>query len=118
MIQFGKNFTKKIEFEEICKEFIFPLIGVSFGNLKSTRRAHVVNKLVEYDLDANSLFLYESINGDILSVGAIIQNESGSYGGGRGAAARKLSNYGFAIKISTDGYIECYKGGEIVFKIK
>lgn len=57
-------------------------------------------------------------NGELLSVGAIIQNESGSYGGGRGAAARKLSNYGFAIKISTDGYIECYKGGDIAFKIK
>lgn len=57
-------------------------------------------------------------NGHLLSVGAIIQNESGSYGGGRGAAARRLSNYGFAIKISTDGYIECYKEGKKVFKIK
>lgn len=57
-------------------------------------------------------------NGKLLAVGAIIQNDSGSYGGGRGAAARKLSNYGFAIKISTDGYIECYKGGDIAFKIK
>lgn len=57
-------------------------------------------------------------NGHLLSVGAIIQNDSGSYGGGRGAAAKKLSKYGFAIKISTDGYIECYKGGRKVFKIK
>lgn len=57
-------------------------------------------------------------NGKLLAVGAIIQNDSGSYGGGRGAAARKLSNYGFAIKISTDGYIECYKGGDVAFRIK
>ena len=57
-------------------------------------------------------------NGNLLAVGAIIQNDSGSYGGGRGAAAKKLSKYGFAIKISTDGYIECYKGGRKVFKIK
>lgn len=57
-------------------------------------------------------------NGNLLAVGAIIQNESGSYGGGRGAAARRLSQFGFAIKISTDGYIECYKDGKKVFNIK
>lgn len=56
--------------------------------------------------------------GKIISIGAIIQNDSGSYGGGRGAAAKKLSNYGFAIKISTDGYIEVYTKERIKYKIK
>ena len=56
--------------------------------------------------------------GNIISVGAIIQNDSGSYGGGRGAAAKKLSNFGIAIKISTDGYIEVYKKEKIIYKIK
>ena len=46
--------------------------------------------------------------GNILSFGAIIKNDSGSSGGGRSAAAKKLSEYGMAIKISTDGYIELY----------
>jgi len=50
-------------------------------------------------------------NGEIYTFGAIIQNDSGSSGGGRGAAAKKLSNYGFSIKISTDGYIEVYQKG-------
>ena len=56
--------------------------------------------------------------GDILAVGAIIQNESGSYGGGRGAAAKRLSKYGMAIKISTDGYIEVYINENLKYKIK
>lgn len=57
-------------------------------------------------------------SGDVLAVGAIIQNESGSYGGGRGAAAKKLSKYGLAIKISTDGYIEVYENEKIKYRIK
>ena len=56
--------------------------------------------------------------GNIISFGAIIQNDSGSYGGGRGAAARKLSKYGLAIKISTDGYIEVYIDDEIKYRMK
>ena len=57
-------------------------------------------------------------DGNICAFGAIIQNDSGSSGGGRGAAAKKLSNNGFAIKISTDGYIELYCKQEKVFVIK
>lgn len=57
-------------------------------------------------------------NGEVLSFGAIIQNDSGSSGGGRGAAAKKLSKYGMAVKISTDGYIEVYYGANIVYEIK
>lgn len=57
-------------------------------------------------------------DGNIISVGAIIQNDSGSYGGGRGAAAKKLSKFGFAIKISTDGYVEVYINERIKYRIK
>lgn len=56
--------------------------------------------------------------GNIYSFGAIIQNDSGSSGGGRGAAARKLSAYGMAVKISTDGYIELYIDQSIEYAIK
>ena len=57
--------------------------------------------------------------GDVVAFGAIIQNESGSTGGGRGAAAKRLSNFGgFAIKISTDGYIELYVKGNKIYTIK
>lgn len=57
-------------------------------------------------------------DGNIISIGAIIQNDSGSYGGGRGAAAKKLSKYGFAIKISTDGYVEVYVNERVKYRIK
>ena len=56
--------------------------------------------------------------GQCCAFGAIIQSDSGSTGGGRGAAAKKLSTNGFAIKISTDGYIELYCKQQKVFVIK
>lgn len=56
--------------------------------------------------------------GNVCACGAIIKNDSGSTGGGRGAASKKLSNYGFAIKISTDGYIELYIDGNKKYSIK
>ncbi|MDY4788519.1 MAG: hypothetical protein SO253_04340 [Bacilli bacterium] len=67
-------------------------------------------------LDGACIFDY---SGNIVSFGAIIQNDSGSSGGGRGAAAKKLSKYGgLAIKISTDGYIETYIDYKMVYSIK
>ncbi len=56
--------------------------------------------------------------GNVCASGAIIKNDSGSTGGGRGAATKKLSKYGFAIKISTDGYIELYINGYKRYSIK
>lgn len=56
--------------------------------------------------------------GKVCAFGAIIKNNSGSSGGGRGAAAKKLSKYGFSIKISTDGYIELFINEEPKFTIK
>lgn len=58
------------------------------------------------------------LKGRVCAVGAIIQNDSGSSGGGRSAAAKKLSNYGLAIKVSTDGYIELFIEGEPVYAVK
>ncbi len=56
--------------------------------------------------------------GEFLAIGAIIQNDSGSSGGGRSAAAKKLSHHGFSIKISTDGYIELFADYKEIYKIK
>lgn len=57
--------------------------------------------------------------GKVCAVGAIIRNDSGSSGGGRSAAAKKLSVYdGFAVKISTDGYIELFVNYEPVLSVK
>lgn len=56
--------------------------------------------------------------GEVCAIGAIIQNDSGSSGGGRSAAAKKLSTYGFAVKISTDGYIELFVNYDPVYAVK
>lgn len=65
------------------------------------------NELISWD---GACIIDES--GKVISFGAIIRNEKGSSEGGRGAAAKSLSKYGMAIKISTDGYIELFVGGE------
>ena len=57
-------------------------------------------------------------NGAVYSFGAIIQNDSGSATGGRSAAAKKLSKYGAAVKISTDGYIDIFVNEDLVYSIK
>lgn len=49
-----------------------------------------------------------STNGNFYCAGSIVSVPSGSSGGGRTAATKKLSNYGIGIKISEDGYIEAY----------
>lgn len=48
-------------------------------------------------------------DGTIIAVGAIVKIEAGSSGGGRLAAAKTLSNYGVAIKISNDGTMQGFK---------
>lgn len=53
--------------------------------------------------------------GIVRSVGAILTIKPGSEEGGRMAAARKLSDYGVAIKVSEDGGITGLWKGKIVF---
>ena len=50
--------------------------------------------------------------GKIIGSGAIVKIDGGSDEGGRTAAAKQLSCYGFAIKISMDGNIQCFKGSD------
>lgn len=55
--------------------------------------------------------------GNFLSVGAIIQVPAGSVGGGgRTAAARKLSTVGLGLKISADGTITGFRDGTKVLQ--
>ena len=112
LIELNPSYFDKKESKKrfLKREFLQKVIGnSSFKDLDRKLRCEIIS------MDGATII---KENGKFLSVGAIIQNDSGSYGGGRGAAARKLSNFGFAIKISTDGYIECYKKGDIIFKIK
>lgn len=57
--------------------------------------------------------------GELLRVGAIINSVSpDSDGGGRKAAAMRLSQFGIAIKISADGYIEVIKNKNTIKKFR
>ena len=50
--------------------------------------------------------------GNIICVGAILITEgNASGGGGRSAAAKRISDYGIGIKVSNDGYIELFPKG-------
>ena len=56
-------------------------------------------------------------NGRFVTTGAIMDNNfknelKDMHGGARTKIAMKLAEFGIAIKISADGYIECYKGIE------
>ncbi len=55
--------------------------------------------------------------GEFLAVGAIVHVPGGSDEGGRAAAAKELSRYGMAIKISMDGAITGYRDKKVVFSL-
>lgn len=74
---------------------------------------HLRRELLE--LDGATVF---SKSGLIHIIGTIIKlNDSGSAGGGRTAAAMQLSEYGLAIKISQDGYVQLFKNREKILEI-
>lgn len=87
-------------------------------NILKERNFKLIDRKLRSELISMDGATIIDFKGDVISIGAIIQNDSGSYGGGRGAAANKLSKFGFAIKISTDGYVEVYIDERIKYKIK
>ncbi len=59
-----------------------------------------------------------SSSGYIHAIGTIIKLDgSGSDGGGRTAAAKQLSCYGLAIKVSQDGYVKLYRNQNAILEI-
>lgn len=104
--EFTQSGIKKQEQEKrLLKRTVLQKLvaGKTFAEMDRKLR----NELISWD---GACILDE--NGKVISFGAIIRNEKGSSEGGRGAAAKSLSKYGMAIKISTDGYIELFVGGE------
>lgn len=87
-------------------------------NLTNKNHFSVLDRKLRSELISLDGACILNCQGEIISCGAIIQNDSGSTGGGRGAAAKKLSRFGMAVKISTDGYIELYVDGENIYAIK
>lgn len=96
---------------------IVALAGYDYDDSKSINFIELDRKLRAEFVSMDGATILDK-HGDVISFGAIIQNDSGSYGGGRGAAAKKLSKFGLAIKISTDGYIEVYIDEEVKYRMK
>lgn len=78
-----------------------------------------IDRKLRADLSGLDGAIILNTSGNVIACGAIIANKAGSSGGGRGSAARTLSKYGgFAIKISTDGYIEAFVDESRIYSIK
>lgn len=87
--------------------------------LKNERMFQEIDRKLRADLSGLDGAIILNTEGKIIACGAIIANKAGSSGGGRGSAARTLSKYGgFAIKISTDGYIEAFVNESRIYSIK
>ena len=71
------------KFHELSRKFREEIVGVDGATI------------IDYD-------------GTIIAIGAIVQIEAGSSGGGRLAATKTLAKYGVAIKISADGIMQAF----------
>ena len=107
-----KGLLKDLEKKITKRRYIIQLLNDNqyFQNIDRKLRA---------DLSGLDGAIILNTEGKIIACGAIIANKAGSSGGGRGSAARTLSKYGgFAIKISTDGYIEAFVNEARIYSIK
>lgn len=107
--------TNKLRVQEINKRLLKRKAIIS---LIGDKRFNQIDRKLRAELISMDGACIIDLRGNICAFGAIIQNESGSAGGGRSAAARRLSRFGLAVKISTDGYIELFIDGEAVYSIK
>ncbi|MCJ7602390.1 MAG: hypothetical protein MUO63_12950 [Desulfobulbaceae bacterium] len=97
-------------------------LGTNSGSVKSkaigamvTARFQDMDRRLRQELLALDGAMLLSHEGNILAVGAIVSVPSGSEGGGRTAAAMRLSEFGLGIKISEDGEISGFKNRQKVF---
>lgn len=110
-------------------------LASKFGHKKPPKEKIIRRKLLKKLITKHSFFnldrklrcelialdgacIIDDHSGTVYSFGAIIQNDSGSATGGRSSAAKKLSKYGAAIKVSTDGYIDVFIKENLAYSIK
>lgn len=110
-----KSMSKQLGEQEIKKRLLKRNVLITLVDKKSFME---LDRKLRCELVSLDGALILDKNGRVCACGAIIKNDSGSTGGARGAASKKLSRYGFAVKISTDGYIELYIDDKKVYSIK
>lgn len=103
-----KEETETVQYEDFLKEErCVKLAGIR--QIIAGKKFQELSRQMREDLLAIDGATIIDADGDIVAVGAIIQIEAGSTGGGRLAATKTLSKYGVAIKVSADGSIEGYR---------
>ena len=70
------------------------------------RKFHELNRKLRQEIASVDGATIIDNDGTVIAVGAIVQIEAGSSGGGRLAATKTLAKYGVAIKISADGIMQ------------
>ena len=96
------------DFEEFLKEDKCTK-SATLKQLINGRKFQELDRKFRQDMLAMDGATIISYDGTIIAVGAIVKIEAGSSEGGRLAAAKTLSNYGVAIKISNDGTMQGFK---------
>ncbi len=106
----------KTEEKQMKRKFIEKIIEKSTTDEKTFYTLNRYARLEILNMDGASII---NKNGKFISIATIVKEiEPGeAIGGGRTAATIKLSSYGIAIKISTDGGILLYKDGKNEFCI-
>ncbi len=90
---------RKNVIKNLLEDYSFPNTYKEFFNINRKLRQELLG------LDGATVV---NTTGKLLAAGAIVSIDGGSENGGRTAATKQLAKYGLAIKISEDGYIECY----------
>lgn len=94
------------------------MISTHSGSNSQAKKFYELDRALRRELLELDGAMVLSSNGTIHVIGTIIKlNGSGSDGGGRTAAAMQLSQYGLAIKVSQDGYVQFFKNREPILEI-
>jgi len=91
----------------------------AISKMISGKAFHQLDRRLRQELAAIDGATVISHTGAVLAVGAILRIPGGSVGGGRLAAAKALSHRGLGIKVSQDGGIVGFRGGNAdpVFRV-
>ncbi|MEG1582283.1 MAG: hypothetical protein RR334_03945, partial [Clostridia bacterium] len=116
--ELNKDEKKPINtYEQFLKEDDSVKIATIRGIVKGCKFNELSRKLRKelISIDGATILDYD---GSIVAVGAIIQIEAGSSGGGRLAAAKTLAKYGVSVKISADGKVQGFKMDRAKLRVK
>lgn len=106
--------------DEPSKKLLALKTMISFGAEPNVRQKsfYELDRALRRELLELDGAMVLSSGGKIHVIGTIIKlDASGSDGGGRTAAAKQLSQFGLAIKVSQDGYVQLFRNQKVILEI-